>query len=105
MLGFIASIVCFFILPGAAWERALTDIGNPWLFATSALLLVAGAWIVGLIFARTVGMAAMGYMAGAAVAAVIALFTGQFGYVLPLVIHALAGWVVQMGQARRVGIA
>lgn len=104
MLGFILSIVLFFVPLGPIWDRSARDLGTPWEFALFALAVVAIGWVAGLIFTRTVGMAAMGYMAGAAVAAIVSLFTGQAAYFLPMVLHALAGWFVQMGNAQRLGM-
>jgi hypothetical protein len=105
MFGAIGAIVAFFSLSSAAWSRQLdSEFGGPWALVGVAVGFVVLAFLVGMLFVTTTGMIAMGWMAGSVVAAVICLFTGQFGYVLPMLLNAVAGWFVQQGQAARAGL-
>lgn len=105
MIGFVLSVAAFFTFPAMAWSGTLdAEIGSPWALLGSAVGTAVVALLIGMIFAQTIGMAAMGWMAGSVVAAVIALFTGQLAFVLPLLITAMLAWVVQMVLAARAGV-
>lgn len=106
MLGMLLGGILGFTFISAAWTRQLEAAFNesPWVCAGIALAVLAGSFVLGMVFVRTIGMAAGLYMIGAAIAAVIALFTGQAIYALPLLLHAAVGWLIGQGQAARAEI-
>lgn len=105
MIGLILSASAFFGFVSVAWTRdAANAWGSPWeLLAVAALAGVLGA-VLGAAAPTTVGIGAVGWQIGSALAGFICLFTGQFAYVLPLGACTFAGWAVQQVLARRVGM-
>lgn len=69
-----------------------TSVGTAYLYV---LIMVFGAAAIGIVFAKTIGMASMFAMVGAFVAGIIALFDGQAGYSIPMFILAIGLFVVQ----------
>lgn len=105
MVGFVGSIVAFFALTVPAWTREIErDLGSPWQVLLLAGAVTVGALLLGIILTRTVGIAAVGLSIGGLAAAVICVFTGQWAYVLPMLAHALGGWLIQTVLAAGMGI-
>ena len=104
MVGVIGGTFVLFALVASAWGRDLHSLfGSPVTAALLALGVLAIAWFLSFLMPRTLGLASVGYMIGAAVAAVIALFTGQAAYTLPLLLHAVMGIIIGNGCRIRMG--
>ncbi len=92
-------------LVSSVWTHSLaTDFGSPDQLALLAIGMAVGAVLLGLIFRMTIGVTAMVWMLGAALAAVLSLFNGEIVYTGPLLPHVFVVWVVQQmlgGPERR----
>lgn len=106
MIGFLLAIGLFFVFPGAVLGRTMDfEYGGPGALAILALVVFVAAFFVGMLLVQTVGVASTGYMAGAVVGALLALFTNQAQFFLPLLLHAVVGFVVGHIQQARMGYA
>lgn len=106
MLGFLIGLCLLIGLPAAVLDDDPAEsIGAWWeLFAAGAIAL-AGAWLLGMLFVRTIGMAAFGLQIGGVVAAVLALIVGEAQYAPGMLFLAFVGWLIQLGQRARMGAA
>ena len=99
MIGFLISISIFLGVVGNA--AGAEDL--PWYssYSYAGVLLLIG-FLVGIVFVRTVGIAAVGATAGGAVGIVVALFNGALAAAPGFLLIAVVGSLVQNLQKQRV---
>ena len=88
------------VLTVAALEEDLAYYGHGGL-ALLAVGVIAGSWILGILFTRTLRAFASGWWLGALIAAGIAAFTGQAVYIPLLLVNAVAGGFASLGLRSR----
>lgn len=100
MLGVLAGLFLFVIYIGNPFDLDPAE-WTLWNAYLSPLAVIVVGWLIGLLFTKTVGMAAMAGMLGAVIAAVVAPFVGHAAYAPAFLLHAVAWWLVQITMSMR----
>ena len=100
MIAGLAATLILISIPVGLFDSRIDETG-PGTYYLAALLFLAGGFLIGLVFLRSVGMIAFGVTGGALLGIPAALLAGEPEYAPAMLVLAISGILVQRGQAYR----
>ena len=99
-LGALLGLALLVGVPLFAWNASEAEASG-WAMLLVPVVLYAAAWLLGMVFLLTVGMAAPAVLWGGLIAAVVAAYAGAWSHLPAWILTALAGASIGSGQRAR----